>query len=31
VVPTLEEIDSRLGDAIHQSVFLSDTPRPTAG
>ena len=31
VVSSLEEIDGLVGDAVHQPVFLSDTPRPTAG
>jgi hypothetical protein len=31
MVSSLEEIDRLIGDAVHQSVFLSDTPRPTAG
>jgi hypothetical protein len=31
VVPSLEEIDCFIGDAVDQPVFLSDTPRPTAG
>jgi len=31
VVSGLEKIDSLVGDTVHQTVFLSDTPRPTAG
>ena len=31
MVSSLEEIDCLVGDAVHQSVFLSDTPRPTPG
>ena len=31
MVSSLEEIDCPVGDAVHQSVFLSDTPRPTPG
>ena len=29
VVPSLEEIDCLIGDAVNQAVFLSDAPRPT--
>ena len=31
VVSSLKEIDCLVSDAVHQSVFLGDTPRPTAG
>lgn len=30
VVSALEEIDCVIGDAVHQTVFLSDSPRPAA-
>ena len=31
MVSSLEEIDGFTGDAVHQPVFLSNPPRPTAG
>ena len=31
VVSSLEEIDGHVRDAIHQTVFLRDTPRPAPG
>lgn len=31
VISRLEEIDCLVGDAVHQPVFLSNTPGPTAG
>jgi hypothetical protein len=30
VISALEEIDCFVGDAVHQTVFLSDSPGPTA-